>query len=90
MPVELHYDTKMKVDFLVMDGNNLVWNYNHNRFYMPTPLIETLAPGETLSILGAWDGMSIADSPLASRDLRFEAVHQLSDAPVYLRFDAQL
>lgn len=90
MPVELYYDTKMKVDFVVMDGSDLVWNYNHNRFYMQTPLIETLAPGETLSILGAWDGMTNDDSPIASRDLRFEAVHQLSDGPVNLRFDAQL
>ena len=90
MPAELNYDTKMKVDFVVLDGSDLVWNHNHNRFYMQTPLIETLAPGETLNLVGEWDGLTNDDTPHGARDLRFEAVHQLSGDPVYLRFDAAL
>ena len=87
-PVELSYATGAKFDFIAKSGTDVVWYYNWNRFFVQTTESQTLAPGEVITFRGEWYGLTKEDAPLPPGVLRFEAVHQLSGAPVRLEFDA--
>jgi len=89
-PLELNYTTGSKYDFIVRSGTDLLWSFNWNRFFTQSAETLTLDPGETLTFSGHWDGKAKDGSQPPAGSLRFEAVHELADEPVYLQFDAVL
>ncbi len=77
-------------DFMVYDGNNLIWNFNHNRFFMQKPRVEPLGPGESRNFSGSWNGRSNSGQSLSPQVYRFEALHMLLENPQRASFEAEL
>lgn len=89
-PVELAYATNERFDFIVVSGTDILWHLNINRFFVQSPLTETLGAGEKIAYRGAWNGNGKDNQPLAAGRYRFEAVHQLAAGPVRMGFEAEL
>jgi len=89
-PIELSYATNERFDFEVLSGTDMLWHYNINRFFVQSPLTETIGAGERIVFKGAWSGTNKGGKPLPLALYRFEAVHQLDAGPVRLGFEADL
>ncbi|MCC7478953.1 5'-nucleotidase C-terminal domain-containing protein [bacterium] len=86
----MSYSDAAFFDFMVYDGNNLLWNFNHNRFFMQKPRVEPLGPGESRNFSGRWNGRSNAGQNLAPKVYRFEALHLLSEGQQRAGFEAEI
>jgi hypothetical protein len=89
-PVELSYATNERFDFIVLSGTDMLWHYNINRFFVQSPLTETIGAGERIVYRGNWSGTDKKEKPIPLAQYRFEAVHQLAAGPVQLGFEANL
>jgi 2',3'-cyclic-nucleotide 2'-phosphodiesterase (5'-nucleotidase family) len=96
-PVDMQYSTGKRADFAVYDGTNLLWNYNHNRFFSQAMITDTIsneADGRARNkriFGGEWNGLTIdRNNVKRGQTYRFEATHFLMDAPVLLSFEAAL
>jgi hypothetical protein len=92
LPIELSYATGERFNFLIFQGNNTVWSYNFNRFFMQTLESATIGPGKEINHQSTqpWQGLASDNSPLAPGTYRFEARHLSTDNPANLSFEAQL
>lgn len=82
---QLSYPTSEFCNFLVMDGDNLVWNFNSNRFFVQTEEKQTINPGETLNFEALWDPRK-TDPTFVPRALRVIAEHKIQPDPVRVEF----
>lgn len=73
-------------DFTVLRFGQPLWHYNHNRFFVQTPLEVRIAPGETIEYRGDWDGISNHGVPLKVwLRVDAEALLKFEGTPVRLR-----
>lgn len=86
---QLDFATSEHFDFRVMDGENLVWNYNGNRFFVQSEETQTLNPGESLSYEATWNP-SLRDATVAPGTYRFVAEHKIKDQPVQVAFSMNI
>lgn len=90
-PAILRYDTNERYDFRLLDGGELRWNYNNNRFFVQSPQSEVIWPSSIDSHAHTgWTGTDNAALPLAPGSYRIEAVVWLSDGPVSFGFTVEL
>jgi 5'-nucleotidase / UDP-sugar diphosphatase len=89
-PVQLDFPTSERFDFQAYSGTDLLWSYNTNRFFVQSQQSDTVAPGETLTYRGEWNGLTNEKLPLPAVELHFVATHSISGAPVELSFNARL
>ena len=86
---QVQYRTSEHFDFSVMDGENLLWNYNSNRFFVQSEETQTINPGETLSYEATWDPVASGDV-IVPGPMRFIAEHKRMTDPVRVEFALNL
>ncbi len=87
--MQVEYSTSEHYDFIVMDGESLVWNYNSNRFFVQSEETQSLDAGEMLSYEASWNPRE-HNPAFTPRLLRFIAEHKLKDAAVRVEFSQNL
>ena len=88
--VQVDYSTSEHFDFLVMDDQNLVWNFNNPRFFVQSDVSQTLAPGDKLSFEADWNRRTNSDQLVAPGVYRFVAEHKLKSNPARIEFTLNL
>jgi 2',3'-cyclic-nucleotide 2'-phosphodiesterase (5'-nucleotidase family) len=89
-PVQLEFPTAERFDFRVYRGSDIVWNYNHNRFFLQAIQTQTVDPGESLDFKGLWPGTANDRTGLSPGVYHVEGICNLTSAPVRLGFDLTL
>jgi 2',3'-cyclic-nucleotide 2'-phosphodiesterase (5'-nucleotidase family) len=88
--VQIDYSTSEHFDFLVMDDQNLVWNFNNPRFFVQSDVSQTLNPGDKLSFEADWARNTNGDQLVSPGVYRFVAEHKLKESPVRVEFTLNL
>lgn len=88
--VKIDYSTSEHFDFLVMDDQNLVWNFNNPRFFVQSDVSQTLNPGDKLSFEADWARKTNGDLLVSPGVYRFVAEHKLKESPVRVEFTLNL
>ena len=88
--VQLDYATSEYFDFIVMDDQNLVWNYNFNRFFVQSEVSQTLAPGERLNFVADWKRETNSKQQVAAGVYSFVAAHKVVNSPENVSFTLNL
>lgn len=90
-PLSMEYASGRRFDFALYRGSDLLWNYNHNRFFAQGVKVDPLDGGAERRFGAEWDGIAIDRSSVPrGQSYRFEATHHLSDNPVLISFEAVL
>jgi 5'-nucleotidase / UDP-sugar diphosphatase len=69
----VNFPTNQRVDFLVKDGERIVWNFGFWRYWADQVDSATILPGESMVFSTLWDGMENSGVAAAKKLYRFEA-----------------